>query len=117
MIGRGRSTLFSLSASISYTLAYYFDWPLFRYYPTVNEVHLFPQGPQRLRPSCGMAGWRRDCCSVPWWPSPRQNAGRSISRRMSPGWLQSGYLLLCWYTKSAGFSSATLRIHKARHLR
>ena len=45
MIGRGRSTLFSLSASISYTLAYYFDWPLFRYYPTVNEVHLFPQGP------------------------------------------------------------------------
>lgn len=41
---RGRLLVFSLAASISYTVAYYFNWPLLVYYPVVNEVHLFQHG-------------------------------------------------------------------------
>jgi len=30
--GHRRLTIFSLAACVAYTAAYYFDWPLFRYY-------------------------------------------------------------------------------------
>jgi hypothetical protein len=39
------ATAFSLSASITYTLAYYFNWPLFRYYPAVNQISWHAQSP------------------------------------------------------------------------
>ena len=32
LTGHRRLTVFSLAACIAYTAAYYFDWPLFRYY-------------------------------------------------------------------------------------
>jgi hypothetical protein len=41
---RGRLLVFSLAASASYTLAYYFNWPLLVYYPVVDELHVLPQG-------------------------------------------------------------------------
>lgn len=43
MIDRGRLLAFSLAASIAYTLAYYFNWPLFVYYPLVNQLHITRQ--------------------------------------------------------------------------
>jgi hypothetical protein len=33
----GRATLFSLTAVPIYTVNYYFNWPLFRYYPTSHS--------------------------------------------------------------------------------
>lgn len=41
---RGRLLVFSLAASVAYTLAYYFNWALLVYYPAVNELHLSRQG-------------------------------------------------------------------------
>ena len=32
MSSSGRAIVFSLTASIAYSMAYYFDWPLFHYY-------------------------------------------------------------------------------------
>jgi hypothetical protein len=38
-----RPTLFSLAAGVTYTLSYYFDWPLFQYYPAIHAFHLTAQ--------------------------------------------------------------------------
>lgn len=43
MSGYRRLNVFSLTACIAYTAAYYFDWPLFRYY---LESGCFSFGPQ-----------------------------------------------------------------------
>ena len=39
-----RWMIFSLAASVAYTLAYYFDWSLFQYYLAENRIHFSPQG-------------------------------------------------------------------------
>src|ERR1700694_1110068 len=41
----GRLMVFSLVACIAYTLAYYFDWPLFQYYLEENRFHFTVQPP------------------------------------------------------------------------
>jgi hypothetical protein len=30
-----------MAASVAYTCAYYFNWPLFTYFPTVNQILFF----------------------------------------------------------------------------
>lgn len=40
---RPRLIVFSLVAAIAYTLAYYFDWSLFRYYLSSSEIIFFNQ--------------------------------------------------------------------------
>jgi hypothetical protein len=37
------STIFSMTFSVVYALCFYFNWPLFAYYPQVNEVHFNSQ--------------------------------------------------------------------------
>jgi hypothetical protein len=37
-----RLPVFSLAASMGYTLAYYFNWPPLVYYPLVNELRIVP---------------------------------------------------------------------------
>ncbi len=39
---RARLLVFSLAASVAYTLAYYFNLPLLVYDPLANELHLVP---------------------------------------------------------------------------
>jgi hypothetical protein len=36
----GRAMVFSITFAVVYTLCFYYNWPLFAYYPQVNEVHL-----------------------------------------------------------------------------
>jgi hypothetical protein len=40
----GRLMIFSLVACIAYTLAYYFEWSLFRYYFAENSIGFWEQG-------------------------------------------------------------------------
>jgi hypothetical protein len=42
-MGRERLLVFSLAATVSYTLAYYFNWPLLIYYPVAGEVRVLGQ--------------------------------------------------------------------------
>jgi len=44
MRSRPGAMIFSLVASVVYTLAYYFDWSLFRYYLDDNSIHFDAQG-------------------------------------------------------------------------
>jgi hypothetical protein len=47
---------FSLAGLFAYTLAYYFDWPLFRYYLTEGQLHFGPQ-PESAGPPILLYGW------------------------------------------------------------
>lgn len=38
MICGARLVLLSLVSTVSYTFSYYFDWALFRFYPTTGEI-------------------------------------------------------------------------------
>ncbi len=52
----GRLMVFSLIACIAYTLAYYFDWPLFQYYLEENRFHFTVQ-PTSSGPPILWYGW------------------------------------------------------------
>ena len=52
----GRLMVFSLIACLAYTLAYYFDWPLFQYYLEENRFHLTAQ-PASSGPPILWYGW------------------------------------------------------------
>jgi hypothetical protein len=53
---RERLIVFSLVAGIAYTLAYYFDWSLFQYYPAENRFHFTAQ-PESAGPPVLWYGW------------------------------------------------------------
>ena len=53
---RERLPVFSIAAGIAYTLAYYFDWSLFRYYIMENRFHLTEQ-PDAAGPPILWYGW------------------------------------------------------------
>ena len=50
MRSRPGAMIFSLVASVVYTLAYYFDWSLFRYYLGDNRIHFDVQGAEAGAP-------------------------------------------------------------------
>jgi hypothetical protein len=56
MISRGRLSVFSLTGLVGYTLAYYFDWPLFRYYLASGQISIMPQ-PDSAGPPILLYGW------------------------------------------------------------
>ena len=56
-----RAMIFSLVASLTYTLAYYFDWSLFQYYLAVNRFHFSPQGAE-AGPPILWYGWLATAC-------------------------------------------------------
>lgn len=56
MIFGDRLTVFSLAALIAYTLAYYFDWPLFRYYPASGQFSVTTL-PDAAGPPILLYGW------------------------------------------------------------
>ena len=47
---------FSLAGLFAYTLAYYFDWPLFRYYLAEGRLHFAAQ-PESAGPPILLYGW------------------------------------------------------------
>jgi hypothetical protein len=49
-------TVFSLTFPVIYTVAYYNEWALFRFYPLVGELHLSPQ-PTTLGPGMIYYSW------------------------------------------------------------
>lgn len=56
MISRSKLPVFSLSTLIAYTLAYYFDWPLFRYYLATGQFSVTPL-PDSAGPPILLYGW------------------------------------------------------------
>jgi hypothetical protein len=56
MKSRGRLMLFSLGATLSYTLAYYFDLSLFQYYVAEGRFHVSPL-PESAGPPILWYGW------------------------------------------------------------
>lgn len=56
MSSHGRLIVFSLAACVAYTLAYYFDWSLFRYYLTEGRVQ-FSALPESAGPPILWYGW------------------------------------------------------------
>lgn len=53
---RSRLAIFSIAASIAYTLAYYFDWPLFSYDLDQQRLEFF-KSPNPNGPSILLYGW------------------------------------------------------------
>ena len=52
----GRLMMFSLAACVAYTLAYYFDWSLFRYYLAEGRFHISAL-PESAGPPILWYGW------------------------------------------------------------
>lgn len=48
--------MFSVASLIAYTLAYYFDWPLFRFYPASAQFSVMPL-PDSAGPPILLYGW------------------------------------------------------------
>ena len=53
----GASLIFSMLFAVVYALCFYFNWPLFAYYPQVNEFHLSAQLQGQLGPPILWYGW------------------------------------------------------------
>jgi hypothetical protein len=53
----GASLIFSMLFGVTYSLCFYFNWPLFAYYPQVNEFHLSADLQSQLGPPILWYGW------------------------------------------------------------
>ena len=56
MNNRGRLAVFSIVFGIAYTVAFYFSWALFKYYPLVKQFHIDDQ-PKTAGPPISWYGW------------------------------------------------------------
>ena len=57
MIGRSPALqVFSMLSGVAYTACFYYNWPLFRYYPAVEQFTLGPLGPD-AGPAILWYGW------------------------------------------------------------
>jgi hypothetical protein len=53
----GASMIFSTTFGVIYGLCFYFNWPLFAYYPQVNEFHIDTQLIETSGPPILWYGW------------------------------------------------------------
>jgi hypothetical protein len=53
----GASLIFSMLFAVIYSLCFYFNWPMFAYYPQVNEFHLSTELQNQLGPPILWYGW------------------------------------------------------------
>jgi|GraSoiStandDraft_41_1057321.scaffolds.fasta_scaffold5613278_1 hypothetical protein len=53
----GPSLIFSAVFAVTYSLCFYFNWPLFAYYPQVTEFHLSADLQSQLGPPILWYGW------------------------------------------------------------
>jgi hypothetical protein len=49
--------IFSMVFAVSYALCFYYNWPMFAYYPQVGEFHLSAQLQTQLGPPILWYGW------------------------------------------------------------
>jgi len=71
--------IFSMVFAVSYTLCFYYNWPMFAYYPQVREFHLSAQLQTELGPPILWYGWLATAALVSAVVAvviPRQVAGR-----------------------------------------
>lgn len=52
-----RSIIFATASGVVYALCFYFNWPLFAYYPQVNEFHFSGQLMETAGPPILWYGW------------------------------------------------------------
>ena len=53
----GRAMVFSATFGVVYALCFYFNWPLFAFYPQVNEAHFSSQLIETAGPPILWYGW------------------------------------------------------------
>ena len=53
----GVSMIFAMVFAVSYALCFYYNWPMFAYYPQVNEFHLSVDLQNQLGPPILWYGW------------------------------------------------------------
>jgi hypothetical protein len=53
----GGRMIFSMVFAVSYALCFYFNWPMFAFYPQVGEFHLSPNLDTELGPPILWYGW------------------------------------------------------------
>ncbi len=83
MNGHGRFTIFSIGFGIVYTLAFYFNLAVFKYYPLVGQFHVDSQG-KEAGPPISWYGWLVSALlvslAVTFLTPPR------LANRLSPAW-------------------------------
>jgi hypothetical protein len=75
----GPSLIFSMLFAVTYALSFYFNWPLFAYYPQVNEFHVRADLQNQLGPPILWYGWLATAAIVSAVPAaiiPRGVVGR-----------------------------------------
>jgi hypothetical protein len=90
----GASLIFSVIFAVSYTLCFYFNWPLFAYYPQVNEFHLSTGLQSQLGPPILWYGWLATAAVVSVIPA--SVIPRGLSGRLWPGlaWAVPGAVIV-----------------------
>jgi MFS family permease len=83
MRGHGRFAIFSMVFGVAYTLAFYFSWALFKYYPLVHRFHIEDQG-KDAGPPISWYGWLATALAVAL-PIALIIPGK-WSDRLSPAW-------------------------------
>jgi hypothetical protein len=56
-LASGASLIFSMLFGVIYSLCFYYNWPMFAYYPQVNEFHLSANLQNELGPPILWYGW------------------------------------------------------------
>jgi hypothetical protein len=90
----GAPLIFTMLFVVSYSLCFYYNWPLFSYYPQVKEFHLSAQLQNQLGPPILWYGWLATAALVGGVVAvvvPRQ-----LARRLWPGlaWAVPGGVIL-----------------------
>ena len=80
----GRALMFSLTFGVVYSLCFYYNWPLFAYYPQVNEAHLSSQLVETAGPPILWYGWLASAGLIS--AAVAYIIPRSISDRLWQGW-------------------------------
>jgi hypothetical protein len=83
MTGHGRFSIFSILFGIVYTLAFFFDEALFRYYPLVGQFHIAAQSKQ-AGPPIAWYGWLATALLISLPLS--LIVPRKLADRLSPTW-------------------------------
>ena len=80
----GRAMMFSITFGVVYTLCFYYNWPLFAYYPQVNEAHFSSELIDTAGPPILWYGWLATSALVS--AAVAISVPRSVSDRLWHGW-------------------------------
>jgi glucan phosphoethanolaminetransferase (alkaline phosphatase superfamily) len=83
MSGHGRYAIFSIVFGVAYTVAFYFNLALFKFYPLVGAFHMTDQG-KEAGPPISWYGWLATALVVSLPVSLL--TPRRLADRLSPSW-------------------------------